>query len=105
MASRVSEVRGLSEEVPPVLRVAGFVFTENPLQPPLVLRTMGMTHPWDVPVALVSAQPSASGLCVVRLRGLECMRRAALPEAGPSQPHTLNTVTLKHDRGMNAGKK
>lgn len=52
VASRASEARGLSEEVLSVLKAGGFVFTENPLQA-LVLRTVGMTHLWDVRVAPV----------------------------------------------------
>lgn len=47
VASRVLAARGLSEEVLPVLKVVGFVFTEKPLQA-LVLRTVGTTRPWDV---------------------------------------------------------
>ena len=47
---RVSEARGLSEEVLSVLKAAGFVFTENHLQA-LLPRTLGTTHLWDVRVA------------------------------------------------------
>lgn len=49
VASRVLEAGGLSEEVLSVLKVLGFVFTEQSLQA-LVLRTVGTTHPWDVQV-------------------------------------------------------
>lgn len=42
VASRVLEARGLSE-VLSVLKVVGFVFTENPLQG-LMPRTVGMTY-------------------------------------------------------------
>lgn len=47
VASRVLESRDLSEEVLSVLKVVGFVFTENPLQA-LIPRTVGTTHLWDV---------------------------------------------------------
>ena len=47
VASIVSEARGLSERVLSVLKVVGFVFTENPLQA-LVLRTLGTTHLQEV---------------------------------------------------------
>lgn len=59
-ASGVSEARGLSEEVLSVLKALGFVFTENPLQA-LVLRTVGMTHLWDICGDPVSARCRASG--------------------------------------------
>lgn len=60
VASRASEARDLSEEVLSVLKAVGFVFTENPLQA-LVLRTVGMTHLWDVCGDPVSARHRASG--------------------------------------------
>ena len=50
MASRVSEGSRRSARVLCVLKVVGFVFTENPLRA-LVLRTLGMAHLQDVCVA------------------------------------------------------
>lgn len=60
VASIVPEARGLSERVLSVLKVVGFVFTENPLQA-LVLRTLGTTHLQEVCVA--------AGGCPARGRG------------------------------------
>lgn len=67
-ASRLSEASGLPEEVLSVLKVADFVFTENPLQA-LVPRTLGMaicgTSVWPLAVPVGQA---GQGACPVRLQ-------------------------------------
>lgn len=109
VASRLSEASGLPEEVPSVLKVADFVFTENPLQA-LVLRTLGMaicgTSVWPLAVPVGQA---GQGACPVpsRLQGLSvacCMSWASVRVLEASQIHTLNAFILKWDLGVNVGK-
>lgn len=112
VASRVLEARGLSEEVLSVLKVVGFVFTEKPLQAP-VLRTVGTTHPWDVQVAPgghsapgpLSRQSREHAVPPPRPRGFCGLMHAKGHSAktGHLPVHTLNIFTLKWDPGKNVG--